>query len=74
MSNGEGHIDIRWQLGNHSLILDWSECGGPAVKEPQADGFGMSLMQREIGYRLGGQVETNFAPGGLAVSLSFPLS
>jgi two-component system CheB/CheR fusion protein len=34
----------------------------------------MSLMQREIGYRLGGQVETNFAPGGLAVSLSFPLS
>jgi len=74
LSNGEGHIDIRWQLGNRSFILDWSERGGPAVKDPQSDGFGMSLMQGEIGYRLGGQVETNFAPGGLTVSLSFPLS
>ncbi|GAA3105970.1 chemotaxis protein CheB [Rhizobium viscosum] len=74
LSNGEGHIDIRWQLEDRSFVLDWRERGGPAVKEPRADGFGMSLMHGEIGYRLGGEVETNFDPDGLTVSLSFPLN
>jgi two-component system CheB/CheR fusion protein len=74
LSNGDGRIDIRWQLKNQRFILDWSEHGGPAVKKPKADGFGMSLMQGEIGYRLGGQLETNFDPNGLAVNLSFPLN
>ncbi|MBB4183288.1 two-component sensor histidine kinase [Rhizobium sp. BK109] len=73
LSNGEGQIDARWNVRNDRFALAWSERGGPVVSEPEAEGFGMSLMQGEISYRLGGDVETKFDPAGLTVDLSFPL-
>jgi two-component system CheB/CheR fusion protein len=50
------------------------ERGGPSVTSAPKDGFGMKLMRGEIGYRLGGEVETKFEPEGLTVFMSFPLN
>lgn len=46
---------------------------GPPVTTPDQEGFGLFLIRGEIEYRLAGQVEVDFAPGGLGVTLSFPL-
>jgi two-component system CheB/CheR fusion protein len=43
------------------------------VKQPKRSGFGLELLEGEIGYRLRGILETNFDPAGLAVHIKFPL-
>jgi two-component system CheB/CheR fusion protein len=82
LSTPKGEVELVWTQasgtrpgpGGRLLKLDWKESGGPAVSEPQRKGFGLSLLEGEIGYKLGGQVETSFHPEGLHVRLSIPLS
>jgi len=68
-----GTVDIRWKVEDGSFELLWEEKGGPPVKKPDEEGFGLSLVKGEIGYRLSGDVETSFDPGGLRVKMSFML-
>lgn len=72
-SNADGKVDLQWKIEGQKFICIWTEKGGPLVAPPGEDGFGMSLMRGEIGYRLGGSVETNFNPDGLIITLSFSL-
>jgi two-component system CheB/CheR fusion protein len=73
LSKPDGRIAIAWGVEDGALKLLWKEKDGPRIKPPEEDGFGLSLLRGEIGYRLGGQVETNFLPEGLEVQISFKL-
>lgn len=73
LSKPEGHVAVEWDDSDQQLTLTWRETGGPPVKEPQKDGFGLTLIRGEVVSRLGGNVETIFAPEGLQVQISFPL-
>lgn len=73
LSNPQGHVAVEWDDSDQQLTLTWRETGGPPVKEPKKDGFGLTLIRGEVVSRLGGNVETIFAPEGLQVQISFPL-
>jgi two-component system CheB/CheR fusion protein len=72
-SNSDGKVTVFWRIQDGHFELTWSEKDGPMVAEAYTEGFGMSLLNGEIGYRLGGEVETKFHPHGLEVKLSFLL-
>ena len=35
-----GRVAVTWELQPDSLLLQWSESGGPSVLPPQSPGFG----------------------------------
>ncbi|MEN2990127.1 CheR family methyltransferase [Tistrella sp. BH-R2-4] len=69
-----GRVEITWSADQEHVHLNWAERDGPRVGSPEETGFGLRLVKGEIGYRLGGTVETFFAPDGLKVVISFPLT
>ncbi len=73
LSKAGGRVEVRWEVKDARFLLEWKECGGPTVEKPDHEGFGLDLVQGEIGYRLDGEVETSFDPDGLKVQMSFPL-
>ncbi|MDX1153820.1 PAS domain-containing protein [Sinorhizobium medicae] len=72
LSKSEGKVLVGWQSANGVFRLTWQESDGPPVSEPEREGFGLSLLKGEIGYRLDGEVETFFRPEGLFVRIAFP--
>ncbi len=67
-----GRLELDWRQEVNDLIVTWAELGGPPVKEPVEDGFGMKLLTRETAHGLGGKADVGFAPDGLKVVLRFP--
>src|SRR6476620_382324 len=60
-----GRIFVRWQRrvnGNADapVVLEWQETGGPAVRAPDASGYGMEVIHDLIPYELGGRVDLTF--------------
>ncbi|TPL73671.1 CheR family methyltransferase [Mesorhizobium sp. B2-3-15] len=71
LSKPRGRIGVRWAMDGDNFTLGWREKDGPPVKEPLNNGFGLNLLKGEIGYRLGGQVDTSFHKEGLEVQIAF---
>jgi two-component sensor histidine kinase len=70
-----GRLRVGWQTDatNGSVRLKWTENGGPLVNPPAKTGYGTQLIRSTIEYGLRGQVEQNYAPGGLQVEIVVPL-
>ena len=66
LSVDDGRIDVSWSDASHQFSLTWQEAGGPAVKAPASDGFGMRLIKRSLAAELHGTVEIDFDPRGLS--------
>jgi two-component sensor histidine kinase len=77
LSNECGHIALSWEVLNESeapeLEFVWREIEGPAVTGPLKEGFGVTLIKREIEYNLGGSASVEFAGEGLTAKLRVPL-
>jgi two-component system, chemotaxis family, CheB/CheR fusion protein len=77
LSNESGRITLSWEVVKENkgpeLEFAWRESGGPMVVAPAKDGFGLTLIKREIEYSLGGDASIDFAPEGMAASLKMPL-
>jgi two-component system CheB/CheR fusion protein len=77
LSNESGRITLTWEGVTENdgpeLEIAWRESGGPGVVAPSKDGFGLTLIKREIEYNLGGVASINFAPDGLVAILRIPL-
>ncbi|MBZ9794365.1 CheR family methyltransferase [Mesorhizobium sp. ES1-4] len=71
LARPRGRIGVRWSVEGDNFTLGWREKDGPPVKEPLQHGFGLNLLKGEIGYRLGGHVETSFHKEGLEVQIAF---
>ncbi|TIX45553.1 MAG: PAS domain-containing protein, partial [Mesorhizobium sp.] len=74
LSKPAGRIVVKWSVSDGTFRLTWREKGGPRIKEPTDSGFGLTLLRGEIGYRLGGKVETSFHSNGLEAEIAFPLT
>jgi two-component system CheB/CheR fusion protein len=74
LSKPRGRVVVKWSGEGDVFTLAWRERDGPPVRKPEVNGFGLSLLQGEIGYRLGGHVETAFNRGGLEVQITFPMT
>lgn len=66
-----GRVDVAWRLSpSGGFILDWVESGGPRVSPPSSErGFGATLLSEVAGRELGGQVEMDYRPSGVAARI-----
>ena len=72
LSDG-GTVMIDWRVdADGSLLLDWSESGGPAVVAPTRRGFGSTVIERSIPYDLDGKAEIAYRLAGLEAHFCIP--
>jgi PAS domain S-box-containing protein len=75
LSTKAGSVDVAWQVDsqNGQLRICWAEAGGPTVSAPESSGFGRLFLERALASDLGGDVELDFATGGLKCAVTIPL-
>jgi two-component sensor histidine kinase len=82
LSTPEGRVALSWKIeagqgeganGVRRLRLEWLESGGPPVRPPARTGFGTQMIERGLAGGLKATVKLDYAPTGLAFSLSAPL-
>jgi PAS domain S-box-containing protein len=70
-----GSIKVVFAEEGDSIIIHWTERGGPPVAAPSAGlGFGAVLSRIAVSDQLGGEIIRDWRPEGLAVRLSVPRS
>jgi two-component sensor histidine kinase len=74
-----GKVSVAWDVLDPSpelgvLRLTWAETGGPPVIKPERKGFGLMLVERGLGFELGGKIALGFDPGGVVCVMDIPLS
>ena len=70
-----GHVTIRWRRFMPSRIeIEWSESGGPPVKEPKWRGFGSHLIEQNLARSLDADISLAFAPEGVRCRMAIPAS
>lgn len=76
LSSSEGEVRVHWSVvgngGGPFVEFCWKETGGPPVKPPSHDGFGMSLIST-MGKGFTGRSDVEFAPEGFACRIRVPL-
>ncbi|SDB64209.1 sensor histidine kinase [Belnapia rosea] len=74
LSTDTGRVVVRWREEADSLVLDWTEEGGPPVMAaPQRRGFGTRVIEATLGAQLGGMVRFDWQAGGLVCAIRLPL-
>lgn len=75
LSDEDGTVAIDWTCGEREegcqhLELAWKERGGPPVTTPRSKGFGLRLIERQLGLEFGGSAMISFEPTGLTCTMS----
>jgi PAS domain S-box-containing protein len=71
LSRDDGQVTIDIALSDKSVTIRWSEKGGPAVTAPPVrTGFGSRLTELSVRQQLGGQIDREWRPDGLLVTLN----
>jgi two-component sensor histidine kinase len=69
-----GVLSIDWEMRDDHLHLAWKETGGPEIAAPpQGQGFGSVLTERSITWQLGGEIDYDWRPSGLKLTMTIPL-
>jgi PAS domain S-box-containing protein len=72
LSGPSGKIDISWQMdATDSLLLHWTESGGPEIAAPVRKGFGVDAIDGMV-RTLSGRITRRWKPEGLDCELCFP--
>lgn len=69
LSAETGSIDVTWTDRDGEFSLVWQETGGPPVRAPASDGFGMRLIKRSLAAELRGTVDIDFDERGLRCTI-----
>jgi two-component sensor histidine kinase len=70
----DGQIMVAWDKVADDIVFRWVEKGGPQIAStPQISGFGSKLLQDTVLRQFGGQIDHNWHPAGLAVTISLPV-
>jgi PAS domain S-box-containing protein len=67
-----GRVEVAWELQPDSLVLHWSESGGPHTEPPRSPGFGIRVIGASIERQLEGKADFLWRPEGLRCSLRVP--
>ncbi len=68
-----GVVNVEWRLDEEgSLLIDWTEEGGPAVVAPERRGFGSTIIEQSVPYDLGGRAEVHYRVTGLTAHFCIP--
>jgi two-component sensor histidine kinase len=73
LSAPKGQIEIVCAEHAQTLVLTWTERGGPAITSPpDREGFGAILARATVKGQLGGEMSRDWNPEGLVIRLSVP--
>ena len=72
LSVPSGTVSITWASQNSGVEINWTECGGPSVAEPQRRGFGSLVIERNLARSLDASVDLAFAPTGVNCRITIP--
>jgi PAS domain S-box-containing protein len=67
-----GRVDVGWQFDRDIFAMSWTERNGPPVSRPKRRGFGTTVIGTMAKLSVGGEVELDYAPSGLAWRLTCP--
>ena len=75
LSVPQGRLSVKWEVhssGSRTLLLDWTESGGPQVSAPLTAGFGTTLIERTL-QNHGGEATVRYGVTGVTCKLRLPL-
>jgi PAS domain S-box-containing protein len=72
LSTDAGRVDIAWRLDGDVFRMDWTERHGPPVKPPERRGFGSTVIEAMTKRAVGGEVQLEYDPAGVAWHLTCP--
>jgi two-component system CheB/CheR fusion protein len=71
-----GKVHVKWSVtgprDRRSVVIEWIESGGPAVRKPKRRGFGRKLIEEGLSYELGGKAELRFDGSGFNCRIEIP--
>jgi PAS domain S-box-containing protein len=67
-----GRVEVGWQFDGDTFAMSWTERNGPPVSPPERRGFGSTVIGMMARLTVGGEVELDYAPEGLAWRLICP--
>lgn len=71
LSSSVGVLDVSSVTEGETIVLTWTEHGGPVVEAPEGPGgFGSRLVRRSVAGQLGGTIHYDWAATGLIVTLA----
>jgi two-component sensor histidine kinase len=73
----QGRIEISWTVTDDDqrgqrLRITWHETGGPPVAPPTRTNFGSKLIDINVTHEFEGQIDRDFRPEGLVVTIDIP--
>lgn len=74
LSTGGGTVALSWRTMDDNVIVEWLETCTAPVQQPGRQGFGTRMIGFSVRHELGGQSVTEWRPGGLALTITFPVS
>ncbi len=72
LSTDAGQVEVSWGVDGGAFAMSWIESGGPPVRPPEHQGFGTTVIDTMVKRTLGGEVQLDYAPSGLAWRLTCP--
>jgi PAS domain S-box-containing protein len=72
LSVPQGKLSVAWREEGGWLRLEWVETGGPKVKAPATEGYGLQVTRLSI-KQLGGDIDFDWGRGDLRCTISVPL-
>jgi two-component sensor histidine kinase len=75
LSVADGRVKVRWSTeepDKNSFRLTWEEFDGPAVAQPQRQGFGVLVITKVVPKALLGTASADFEPQGFRWVLESP--
>ncbi len=70
LSNAVGTLEISCTADDSTIVVVWTEKGGPPVQKARGEpGFGSKLVNRSITAQLGGSIEFEWPTEGMIVTL-----
>jgi PAS domain S-box-containing protein len=76
LSGSGGTLVIDWRLaeerGESTLLLQWTEKGGPQVVPPARPGFGGQLIDFTISHEFGGTSSVEYSDDGVVCDIAIP--
>lgn len=69
-----GTLDVSGAVTGDTVVLTWTEQGGPEVVTPTGEGgYGSRLLDRTMSGHLGGSINISWTPGGALVTLNIDI-
>jgi len=73
-STDTGTLAVTWRTDGDTMLLDWTESGGPPTVEPARLGLGLTIVRSSIEAQFRGAVIYDWRPDGLRCRLTVPVA